>query len=257
MAVEPAAVQEAGPYRSATLQVGNRSGTPVRAVAVRMREGGPTFLFPVSLPPDANASLAVALPVAAIEQTYRLRALAGESGDAPVISAKDVSTTWAAERVDPRGFLDAEPYYRHEDKTARWPAGLLRNLLLAAAVACIALLSAVFVRPRAWRLAVVGLLAASASVTIILVLRAGPPVAIVQYETVAAAISADANAPPATEIVLTCLRTTRWTHPSADVMPLYRSVRQMADDDAVIHPQKGLSLTIRPGQMRVFLAHRR
>jgi hypothetical protein len=245
----PAAVQGAGPYRDLRLSVRNHSTQPVRAVSVRMGEGGPAYLFPLAIPPEANSSLTVPLPVFVPEQTYVVRALAGEEADSPVLSAATVATSWPAERVSPIDFIDPQLYARHEGRASRWPEGFLRELFLASGAVCAALLGVVLLRSPGRRLSVVLAIAAASAAGILIWADRETPVA--QY-TVAASPRRDANGPGEATLVVSCLRTTEWRHPSALLIPIYRSPRQMLEDDAVAEGREGMSLTIHSGEMRIF-----
>ena len=249
LAVEPAASQPAGACRAAVLSVANHSSQPVRAVAVRMIEGGPTWLWPLAVPPDANASLAVSVPVQTLEQGYALRALAGERADSPAIATSSVTVSWPTGPAAPFRLLRQDLYQDHEDKIASWPMGFRRELFLAVAAGCIALAGAVLLRRRAWKLAAVAAVAVGATVAILLWVERRGDVA--QY-AVASSSAAEPNAPQATLLIVSSPRTTAWRHPSSEIIPLYGSPGQMARDDAVIQSGRGISLTVHAGELRVF-----
>jgi len=259
MALEPADRQASEIYRDVVISVENRSTATVRGVSVRMADGGPTLLFPLTAPPEANAALPAALPVCAPQQGYRLRALAGDDAGSAPLAEVDVSTTWAPNQISPVSFIDPAPYdeaaaYSAAAKGAAlgWPSRTRRNVLILALAACVALAGALFIRRPALRVVAVAVVTAGAVVGAALVLS-GPVVdARYVYREVSSGMGTNALVP--THLVLTCCRTTEWRHPSADLLPVYSNAQQMAEDNAVIHSERGLSLRIAPGQTRIFLA---
>jgi hypothetical protein len=248
--LEPVTGQAAtAAYRDLVLSVANHAKEPVRAVSIRMIEGGPAFLFPLAVPSEANAAMTVSLPVSAPEQVYVVRALAGEDVHAAALVAATLATTWPTDRISPVDFVDPQAYARYEEKAASWPGGFLSEMFIAATVACIALSAAVFIRRRAWRLAAVGVVAAACAAGILVWAQRGAPLV---QTTVEAPQATEANRPAEATLVVSCLRTTQWQHPSTRLIPIYASPERMARDDAVILPRQGISLTLHAGETRVF-----
>jgi hypothetical protein len=248
--LEPVPAQATpGTYRVMILSVANHAKQPVRAVSIRMVEGGPAYLYPLAVPPEANAAISVSLPVAAPEQFYVVRALAGEDAKSPALAAATVATQWAPGRISPVDFVDSQPYTQYEDKQARWPGWFLRELFVAVAVACIALSAAIFIRGPARRMVVVGVLAAGCAAGILVWSQRGVPLT---QTAVDASPSDDANRPAEATLVVSSLRTIQWRHTSARLIPIYRTLDQMARDDAVIEPRQGISLTLHAGETRIF-----
>jgi len=248
VSIVPMASGQRGASHSAVLGVDNRSGQAVRAVAVRMIEGGPTFLLPLAVPPDSNAALAVQLPVYAAEQVYAVRSLAGETADAAKLAEAIVLTSWPAESVGANDFIDYDAYRQNVllPVSARPPA---RELFTAATLAAIALCAALFIRRPAWRIGAAGAIVLASTAGILLWVQTNAQT--VRAHTISAP-SADANLPTETMLAVSCLRTTRWQRPSARLVPVYVGQRQMLDDDAVVDPRAGLTVTIRAGETRVF-----
>jgi len=255
--LSPADTGSPGPYRSAILSVANPSAQSVRAVSIRMVEGGPAFLFPLAVPPEANATLAVELPVFTPEQGYGVRALANEDARAQALATATIATTWPPDRISPVDLIDSDAYVRNEGKAASWPAGFLRELFIAAAVVCIAMASACFLRRPRWRLAVVAAIAVGAAMGTVAWVGRGTEVTHYTVEAPPASeadpsISLGASRPAEALLIVSCLRTTKWRHPSGRLVPIYRDGRQMSQDDAVIDPRHGTSLTLHAGEIRVF-----
>ncbi len=237
-----------GAYRGAIVGVDNRSGQAVRAVAVRMIEGGPTFLLPLAVPPDSNAALAAMLPAIAAEQAYIVKMLAHERVDASAIAEATVLTSWPAESVHREVFLDPDAQ-EGGGLPSEGIGGLARGLFLSAVLVAVALCTALLLRRTAWRVA--------AALAIVLVATVSIPQSIASRSTSVRtqeipSTSAEPNRPPQMRLAISCLRTTRWDHLSARNVPVYGSLGQMRHDDAVVHPGKGLAVTVRAGQTRVF-----
>ena len=212
----------------------------VRAVSLRRAAGGPTLLHAASVAPKTTQTLDVLLPAVSVQQTYRVRLLAGEGPATSVLREMHVPVTFpdldAVERAR-ETLVDAAAYEDRQEERPRWPTWLLRNVYLAAVLIAVGLGGVLFIRPGALRVLAAVAVAAGGTfamwhvlsgVDVVLARRSGPLVA------------------------LTCRRTTSWSRPARGVGPVYWSQGQMDRDDMVFEPGHRLTLTLRPDDVRVF-----
>jgi hypothetical protein len=251
LGLTPAAQQGTGPYRNASLSVRNRSGQIVRAVAIRMiPQGGPTFVMPVTVPPDANYSTDILLPVLVPAQSYEVRALADDRPDAALVASRIVDTTWPAAMVSQVAFIDGPAYGQYEDSVPTWPASLIRSIFIAAAATCLALAATLFMRRTILRLAAVVVMLIASTIGM-LWLAAGAEVVVSHYEYSETNSGMGHNSLVPSLLVVACRRSTVWNNPSRDLVPIYYSPWHMKHDSTVID-QRGLTVPMTPGQVRLF-----
>jgi hypothetical protein len=112
------------------------------------------------------------------------------------------------------------------------------------------MVAALFIRRPLRRLAGAGLVAAASAAAVLIWAAGTDPV---RHHVVAAPPQAEPNRPAPALLVVSSPRTISWRHPSSRTLPLYRSAADMAQDDAVIDPASGISLTLRGGEVRIFL----
>ena len=56
--------------------------------------------------------------------------------------------------------------------------------------------------------------------------------------------------------VVAARRTSRWTHPDARLAPIYYNRLDMPEDTMVVHADRGISVRLRPGMVRLFRVRR-
>ena len=240
--LEPAGDTGPGPYGAARLTVSNASETVVRGLAIRWRRGGPSFVHPVAVAPGAEASITVALPAMSVQQVFDVSALADAGDPRSTLSTAAAEIEWDPQHVRPEAFLNAEAYESWLDAPPVWPEVLRKALIGAAALFCIAVTASLFIRRAAVRVGVVVALAVAATVAACVVLPRQPVL-------IERNVSDDDGRPL---VILTTHRTTDWQTPATDLIPLYYSKGQMRDDTMVVRAAAQMSLTIRPGQVRLF-----
>ena len=226
------------PYRRAELTVRNDSNQTVRAAAIRWRQGGPTVLLTLTLPPQAAQTAAVDLPAISQQQAYLVRLLPGQDPQAPPLAQAEATIHWPAEWVTAEAFLAGDPHDKAGYDLASWPPATLRTVYLTAALGCVGLAAALLAGRPATRLALV-LLAAAATTATLAWLLAGQEL-IVQRTM------------PDGTVLAGSPRTVRWHCENPSLHPLYTSTRQLAGESAVIRPGRGFDLLLRPGELRVF-----
>jgi hypothetical protein len=237
-------------YHSAALCVSNRGAPAVRAVRIRMKQGGPAIFLPLSVPPEANVSAAVRVPACVPEQEYALAALAEDSPFAAPIARQTATVSWPPGRLGAAEMLAPDLYARNEDKSAGWSGSMLRGMFIAAGLACAAMSACLFLQRPIARLALVGAIAAAGAIGgLIWLARAEAP----RHSVIAGGADTGPGAPPADIVAISSPRTLRWNNSSPRLLPLYASPADMARDDAVIDPRAGISLTLHGGQVRIFL----
>jgi hypothetical protein len=251
VAIAPSQTNAEGflPYRPAELTVRNDSDQVIRGIAIRMREGGPTFLHGVAIPPQTSQTLTIPLPALQENQAHVVRLLKDDSLGAPVVGEFQASVNWDPNHVETAqgAFLYPGIYSASEESLPLWPRSLLRNVFLGAVVTCLALAGAIFIRRPRWRLAAVVGIVALATAGVLHVLAREP---VVLVNTVEKAVRP--KAPVKSYLVVSCRRTTEWTTSDAALAPVYFNKLHLAEDDTVIHWGRTLTTGLRPREVRVF-----
>jgi hypothetical protein len=218
---------------------GDLSGA-VRGVSLRRLRGGPTLLYPTSIAPGTEQDVSVALPVVSVEESYVVRLLADEDASgAPLAELRVPLTVPKVDLVErARGALiDPAAYDGWLEDLPRWPGWLLRTVFLTAAVICVAMGAALFIRRPALRLAAVVCLVIAGALATAWVLS--------QCEVVSVRRSGALT-------ILGCRRTTSLQRSPPLARPVYWSPRQMDADDMVYSPGRYATLTLHPNQVRLF-----
>jgi len=251
--LEPAAQQDPGllPYRQAQLtirQTEKGSAPVIRAVALRQTLGGPTLLFGVTVPPGTSHSALVPLPAVFVQETYAVRLLTEPRVDAPVVAEQELSISWPPELLATDFWIDPAAYEPWQFDLPRWPRQTLWGVFVAALLSCLAMASALFIRPPTIRLVALLILVAASCVAVMIPLRAMPTLVARRVN-----LPRVAGIPlPGALWVLTCRRTGNWTHEAATMQPVYQDRRQMLADQSVIVDGSVLRVPIRPDEVRLF-----
>lgn len=219
----------------------------VAAVSLRRTLGGPTLLYRASIAPGTRQAVDVLLPVVSLQQAFTVRLLAADDPAGPVLKEADVSVTapsvGAVERAR-AALVDPAAYEAYLEDLPRWPAWLLRGVLLTLVLTAVALAAALFVRSPAARLVLLLAVTAGGVVATWQVL-ARCEVVLVRCKVVLVRASEET-------VVVRCRRTSSWSHEADGALPVYWSPRQMDQDTMVYRPGRRLTLTIRPEEVRVF-----
>ena len=212
----------------------------VRGIGLRRKAGGPAVLYVTSVAPRASQVLDVLLPALSVQESYVVGLFAGEEPAAAALVQREIPVTFpdvgAVERarsllIDPGAY---EPWL---EELPHWPARLVRTVFLTAALVCVMLGGALFVRPPAARICAVVLVAAAGTVASVKVVSAADVVLSRRAEGLT---------------VMTCRRTASWSCPASDLGCVYWSRRQFEADDAVYRPGGHWTLTLRPADVRIF-----
>ncbi len=240
LSVAPAQAASNAPFRLALLRVSVPPGRPlVRAVRLREIQGGPTILQPLTVPPESTQTATVPLPAWSQQHTYRVELLAEERDDADaVLAARQVALAWPADILD-RDALFAPWQYDPYQELPRWPAPLLRNVYLAAALFALACTGLFLVRRVLARSLLVIVLAALAGGGTWLLLGQAPLV-----------VHREVARDDFPLHVLTSRRTVQWNC-DQPLWPVYFNLRQMRDDSLVIHVGRSCRLTLLPEDVRL------
>jgi hypothetical protein len=227
------------PARLAVADPQGRLTGVVRAVAIRPEAGGPTILCPASIAPKTVQDLPVRLPVISAQQAFVVRLLpAADAAATPLHQAivpLEVTDLNAVEQAR-NALIDSHSYDGRLEDLPRWPPALLRTVFLAAVLACVALGGALFIRRPAIRLLAAAAVVAAGSFVLAHVLGDCPDVLV---------------RPAGAVTIVTCRRTANWSHPS-DMLPVYWNQRTMERDDLILRPEGDLTVTLHPGDVRVF-----
>ncbi len=235
----PGEAQPQGQRRSATLTIKNDTDSLARGVKLRWQQGGPTFVYPLSVAPHQEAAAAVLLPAAALVQSYDVTLLADASADSAAVASAKADIEWKLDQVTNDLLLDSELYAPWWDAIPSWPPELLRLAFWAAAIFLVAAAACLFFRRPLLRAAAVVVLSMAAAVGAWTFLSSRP--AVIER-------SSTGGLPL---LIVTTLRTTTW-HNSAELLPVYYSKAQMAADTTVIHSGEGTTTTLRPQEVRIF-----
>ncbi|HOD79805.1 MAG: hypothetical protein BWX88_02212 [Planctomycetes bacterium ADurb.Bin126] len=240
LSVAPTQVAGNAPYRLALLRVTVPAGQPlVRAVRLREAQGGPTILQPLTVPPESTQTALVPLPAWSQQHAYRVELLAEDRDDAnAILPARQVALSWPADILD-RDAVFAPWQYEPYQELPRWPAPLLRNVFLAAALFALACTGLLLVRRPLARSLLLIVLAALAGAGTWLLLDQAPLV--VHRE-----VARDGSSLH----VLTSRRTVQWSV-DQPLWPVYFNLRQMRDDSLVVHVGRATRLTLLPDDVRI------
>ena len=261
LAPAPARDARVWPYRAAELSVSNQSGRIARAVSLRWVGGGPTMIYPATIPPQSGRTILVSLPAVAAEQWYHVRLLAEDRADAERLAESEAAVTWPpqsattdADNEFGQAFIDPDACDEYAFDVPHWPARARANVLIAAAIAAMAMAAVLFVRHRGARMVLLVVVAVAAAAVIYKAVL--PHNTIVVRTLGGAELPIYAATPDDSLYVVAVRRTTRWAHPDARLAPIYYSKRHMAEDTTVVHADRGISASLRPGDVRLFRLRR-
>jgi hypothetical protein len=236
------------PYRPAELSVRNGTDQVIRGVAVRLHNGGPTFLHFVTVPPGTTHAMTVSLPAVATRQTYSIRLLPDENADGKPLAQHEASIEWDPNVVEQSeaAFFDPRSYRPWESNLPLWPGDLLRNVFLALVLTALALAGTLFIRPARLRVGAILLVAVCAAGALSLVVMREPVV----FEQAAPARAASPGA--AGLLVVSCRRTVEWAKADWTLAPVYYSPRHMTEDDLLVRWGKEVRARVHPDEVRLF-----
>ncbi|NQU76986.1 MAG: hypothetical protein HQ546_11800 [Planctomycetes bacterium] len=255
------------PNRQATLKVRNGLKKTISAVGLRSGDGGPMLLYPITIAPTRQATLAVMLPGTSPEQTYTVRCFdtydngTGESTPVELAEAS-ASVSW------PAGLVADEPIIcpavfdvPSGADGCRWPVAFRQQVLLA--LAGMLMLGAFVLRItcRWFRAAAgVGVVGAGVALLVWMAAQAAPPLA--SAKTMHLLIQeADGQQNQLTMCLLVGRRTTWQQGDLADAWCVYPDSRAMARDQTVLRPREpafsggaAFNTRLAPNDVKVFLA---
>jgi hypothetical protein len=211
-----------------------------RALAIRRAAGGPTMFYETSMAPGALGTFRVLLPMVSVRETYVVRLLAEASPTAPAVLRRDVTAETdnvAAVEAARDKLIDPPAYDAYIEDLPRWPTWVARNVLLAAALLLVAMGATLLIRRRGWRLVAAGAAVAVAS--------AGMYISLSQCPSVLERRSGDI-------LAVSCRRTATWSAPAKGIGPVYWRPQQMNQDDMVYQPDRALTVTLHPAEVRLF-----
>ena len=240
------------PYARAILNVQNAGANAIQAISLQEARGGPTFVYDLLVPPGTTRSARIDLLASSVHQSYDVRSLAGKDHNSGTLAEERAGISWAEDLVEKAGrhLIDPALHGRWEHDVATWPPVLLQNMILAALLICLTAAATFFLRSVRFRAAMILIVVAGGTCAVVWLLRSQPTVLMRELETdVGAPGQRDRQRPL---IVLTARRTTKWSHSADDFIPVYPTVSAMTDDDVVIHPGRGMTLILYPGQVRLF-----
>ncbi len=205
--------------------------------------------YPIAIPPDAEARLAVALPAIALSQAYDVQLLAENPKTAPPLSIT-AEITWPPDLLTADAFIDPAAYEALENDLPVWPASLKQTVFLGAVLLSGALAAVLFIRRKRLRVLVLAVVLIAA----VLVGWYG----LAQQQTLLA--ESDGK-----QLILRCRRTSEVSLPCRQgggkpcdgggkyIVPIYAAPWQMKADNTIIHTAGGtFSLTIQPDEIRLF-----
>jgi hypothetical protein len=237
------------PYRPVTLTVQynspavstNEKPDVIRCITVRSASGGPTMRFNVTIPPDAPAGkIDMLLPALSVEDSYKMRFLAGDEADSAVIAEHDLSLQWPVESVTDQAFLDPETHNKGQFLRPVWSNRTRQMVFAISAVACVLLGGSLMIRSAARRLSAATATAIIAGVGLWIAMSCEPLV--IRKE-----LGADGGL-----LLVSCLRDVEYEIPAPYTVPIYHNSDEMSDDDAVIHAGEKLIVRLKSSEPRLF-----
>lgn len=212
----------------------------VRALTIRRAAGGPTVFYEASVAPGTSGEFRVAWPMVSVRETCVVSLLGEASPDGPVLLSRKVAALTddvdAVEAIR-AGLIDPPSYDDYIEALPRWPARVVRGVCLCAAGLLVALGAAMLIRGPAWRTVSALVAVTAATGAVYAVVSSCPAVEVRQIGDL---------------LVVSSRRTVAWSHPAGEVAPVYRRARQMNADDMIVQPDKTLTVTIRPDEVRLF-----
>ena len=232
--LEPVAGEPNEFFQPATLAAHNATDTTLQSLTIQWQLGGPTFVHAVTIPPGGSQELSVHLPAMTRHQRFRIDAAL----EAAVPMVTEAEITWPIESVDPSVWIDPQAYQGAEGLDIGWSDSMRRMVWWSAVVGCALLVASMAIPRPKWRLAtacvvvVIGLSVACH-------LASRPPV-------VTERVAADGAT-----LLLFARRQAEWSTQQSGLTPVYATRAQMMDDDTV-YEAGGVSVTLTPGQVRLF-----
>ena len=239
----PAAAVTAEGFLPAELTVADPNGElprPARALAIRRAAGGPTMFYETSMAPGATGTFRVMLPMVSVRETYVVSLLAEASPTAQAVLRRDVTAQTdnvAAVEAARDRLIDRPAYDGYIEDLPRGPAWVTRNVVLAAALLLVAMGATLLIRRRTWRLAAGGAAVAAAVAGLYISLAQCPPV--IERRT-------------GDILAVSCRRTTAWSAAAKGIGPVYWRSQQMNRDDMLYQPDRTLTVTLHPAEVRLF-----
>ncbi len=239
----PSAAVTAEGFVPAELTVADPNGElprAARALAIRRASGGPTMFYETAMAPGATGTFRVLLPMVSVRETYVASLLAEASPTAPAVLQRDVTAQTdnvAAVEAARDKLIDPPAYDGYMEGLPRWPTWVVRNVFLAAVLLLVAMGSTLLIRRQLWRLAAGGAAVAVAS--------AGLYISLSQCPSVMERRSGDI-------LAVSCRRTATWSVPARGIGPIYWRPQQMNQDDMVYQPDRMLTVTLHPAEVRLF-----
>jgi hypothetical protein len=239
----PAAAVTAEGFVPAELAVADPNGElprAARAVAIRRSAGGPAMFYETSMAPGTQASFRVLLPMVSVRETYVVSLLAEASPTAQAVLRREVTAQTdnvAAVEAARDRLIDPPAYDGYIEDLPRWPTWVARNVVLAAALLLVAMGATLLIRRRIWRIAAAGAAVAAAAAGLYITLAQCPPVMARRNGDI---------------LAVSCRRTSSWFAPAKGIGPIYWRPQQMNQDDMVYQPDRTLTVTLHPNEVRLF-----
>ncbi len=234
------------PFRSTNLSITNDTQQIVRAVGVRLAQGGPEYVFGFVISPGESLDASIDLPVMTAQQAYQVRLMSGDDPNADCIHQQVIETSWPAELTTPGVFVDGLLWRRFESDQPSWPSSTKRNLILALAVLCIGVITCFLICRTTLRLAAIAALSTIWAVVAI------PAISTPILHEHHARLEAVPQGISPHVLIIGSLRTVRHSTQATNLLPVYLSERAMQAEDMVVHMRTGSSFTVTPGWPRVF-----
>ncbi len=232
----------ASPYRTASLTIRNESNDVIRAAILRCDKGGPEISVPVLVPAQTTQTVDVPLIIISQQQTYNVRLLEREDGDAPPVASFQSTIESPPQLADPTAFLDPEGYLEWADAPPTWTSETMRNVLLTAVLGCIALIALLFIKAPLPRL--VALFGVVAILT-----------GAIGWVLLTESLIIERTVGDGALLLVRSRRTTTWTAQTKDVYPIYRDLYQLKTDEMILRPDRTLKARIKPQRPRLFRLH--
>lgn len=268
-APEPATAPVATPntaYRPATLVVRSSLAKPVGAVSLRAREGGPWLLYPLTIAPRGQGTLAISLPATLADQSYTIELFDRYSnGRVPMPPVKlatiSAPISWPVDRVDAGQIVQPLAFAPFSAGRLNWPVAFRHQVLIVLAGLLVLSGFLLLIRGRFLRaLALLALVAGTMAMLGWMASQASPPLT----ETLTMEVVQRHSPRQVTLQTLTLLasrRTAEGEAGTADTWCVYPDAGSMAADYTILRPleprfSKGIPVVYRttPGRVKMLMS---
>ena len=242
------------PYRSAILKIQNNTSKEFSTVRIRWKQGGPTFIYPVVILPNAETPLSVSLPAVSLAANYDITLTARDTHGAKVLETLTARINWPMDMLTTNEFINPTIYEKYGGTLPSWPGELKLKIFLSIAAGVIVFVAILLIPRPVIRAAM--MIPAVLCLTFFLVSmlsKKNTPIVHVQEQGNLKIITCRRTCNIAWGKLPTGLgKNWKLIGKSNQTIPIYQAIWQMREDDMIIHPNQFATLKLRPNEVRIF-----